>query len=173
MSISAKEEARLLSAAELELVSTTRYPEILALTPADLKSTVQRLREMRDRAQAIARQQRREMRGKSDPRGARPARENAGTATKEQVLAQALKRANSELRQHEEPEVIAPSQAELSQKAFAMKQAARATSHPSAGRTASGGMTAKSSNRRTVETDPREVGRVSQAVKSAQASRDA
>ena len=55
------------------------------------------MREARDRARNIASQQRREMRGKAEPRGATPARDDAGTFAKEQVLADALKRVTEQL----------------------------------------------------------------------------
>ncbi len=172
MSVQAKAEARLLTADEAQWVDDSRYPRILELTRSELTSLAQRLREQRDRAQGIARQQRREMRGKADARGAKPARDNLGTAAKAQVLAQALKRINSEIARLDEPETAAPTQAELSRKAAEMRQASRISAHPSAGRTASGGMRAKSSNAPTVRTDPREIGRVSQAIKVAQSKRD-
>jgi hypothetical protein len=60
----------------------------------------------------------------------------------------------------------------LSLKAFQLKQAARAAIHPSAGRTASTGMRSAPSTRPTVVMDPREIGRVSQATKVAEAKRD-
>jgi hypothetical protein len=182
VSVQAKAEARLLTADEMQMVDESRYPRILELARGELTTLVQRLREHRDRAQRIARQQRREMRGKADPRGAQPARDNAGTTEKAQVLAQALKRINREIARFDEPEAgvpeqgepegAAPTQAELSRKAAEMRRASRITAHPSAGRTAYGGMRAKSSKAPTVRTDPREIGRVSQAIKVAQAKRD-
>jgi hypothetical protein len=45
--------------------------------------------------------------------------------------------------------------------------------HPSPGRTAGGGMRPKNGQESTVQTDPREIGRVSQFVRDAQARRDA
>ena len=177
MSVPRDHEARLLSGQEGEDVAATRYPQILELAPAELRALIRRLRDHRDRAQSIARQQRREMRGKAEPRGASPARDNLGTVGKAQLLMQALKRANKELARHDEPEpasahVAAPTQAELSLKAFEMKQAARAAAHPSAGATAASGMRLTPSNRPTVQMDPREIGRVSQATRVAEAKRD-
>ncbi len=174
MSVPRDREARLLSGQEGEDVAATRYPRILELAPAELRALIRRLREHRDRAQSIARQQRREMRGKAEPRGGSPARDNLGTVGKAQLLMQALKRANKELARHDEPEPAsaAPTQAELSLKAFEMKQAARAAAHPSAGATASSGMRPTPSNRPTVRMDPREIGRVSQATRVAEAKRD-
>lgn len=169
-------EARLLTEQERADVDATRYPDILRLSRQDLLSLIKRLREQRDRAQSIGRQQRREIRGKADARGARPVRDNLGTIHKAQALAQALKRANKELTRHEEMETAveeAPkAQAELSRKAFELRQAARAAQHPNAGRTATTGMRSTPSHRPTAQMDPREIGRVSQAIKAAQAKRD-
>jgi hypothetical protein len=172
-------EARLLTGQERADVDASHFPAILALSRQELVALIRRLREYRDRAQTIARQQRREMRGKSEARGASPARDNLGTVQKAQVLAQAVKRANSELARHDDPEPGLPSaaeptstQVELTRKAFEQRQAARAVRHPSAGRTANTGMRSNPSGRGTVGMDPREIGRVSQATKAAQAKRD-
>ena len=174
MSVPSHHETRLLSGQEREDVGATHYTHILELPSAELRALVRRLREYRDRAQAIARQQRREIRGKSEPRGASPARDNLGTVGKAQLLAQALRRANKELARHGQPPEAPPppTQADLSLKAFQLKQAARAAIHPSAGRTASTGMRSAPSTRPTVVMDPREIGRVSQATKVAEAKRD-
>jgi len=179
LSVQRDVEARLLTEQERADVDASRFPAILELSRAELVALVKRLREHRDRAQAIGRQQRREMRGKSDARGASPARDNLGSVQKAQVLAQAVKRANSELARHDEPEPQSelapeptPTQAELTRKAFEQRQAARAAQHPSAGRTAGTGMRSNPSGGGTVGMDPREIGRVSQATKVAQAKRD-
>jgi hypothetical protein len=143
-------EDRLLSVAEREMVEQTKLPAIAEQSKDALQALGKRLREARDRARRIERQQQREMRGKADPKGATPARDNAGTAAKAQVLVDALKRVTAALRRH----------------------TASAPEHPPAGPTASQGMQPKQSRRPTVKADPREVGRVSQAVKVAQAKRD-
>jgi hypothetical protein len=65
----------------------------------------------------------------------------------------------------------APKPADVLRKALAKKNATP-PHHPEPGRTASKGMQPKVSSRRTVKADPREIGRVSQAVKVAQAKRD-
>lgn len=97
MSINIRTERRLLSQAELEAVEPTHYPRICTLSREELTALTRRLREFRDRARDISRQQRREMRGKAEARGAAPARDNTGTAMKKQVIAQALKRVKREL----------------------------------------------------------------------------
>ena len=70
MNDASKEEARLLTAAENELVAVTRPPAIERQSVDELKSVARRLREAHDRAKAIGTRQAREMRGKAEPRGA-------------------------------------------------------------------------------------------------------
>jgi hypothetical protein len=101
MNDASKEEARLLSGAELELVAVTRPPEIERQSIDELKAVARRLREAHDRARAIGTRQAREMRGKAEPRGAKPAKDNLGTVAKAQALRDALERVEAELRRRE------------------------------------------------------------------------
>ena len=96
MSRTRREEQRLLSKAEHELVSRTRQPSIKALADSDLSDLVSRLRQQRNRARDIARRKRREMRGKAGPSGIAPASDDSGSQGKRDLLAAALKRANKE-----------------------------------------------------------------------------
>lgn len=171
MSISAATEKRLLTADENELVAQTHYPHVSALDRDALADARRRLRTSRDKARDVGRRQRREMRGKADPRGARAARDNSGTEMKRRIFANALKRVNRELARFAAAE-RKPKQADIARRALELKRANRQAHRPDAGRTAHGGMTAKPSTRSSVESDPREVGRVSQFVKNAQARRD-
>ena len=97
LSEAAKLEARLLSGAELELVAVSRPPEIERQSVDALKAAARRLREAHDRAKAIGTRQAREMRGKAEPRGAKLAKDNAGTVGKAQALREALDRVEAEL----------------------------------------------------------------------------
>jgi hypothetical protein len=97
LSEAAKLEARLLTAAELELVAVSRPPEIERQSVDELKAAARRLREAHDRAKAIGTRQAREMRGKAEPRGATPAKDNSGTVGKAQALREALDRVEAEL----------------------------------------------------------------------------
>lgn len=140
MSATRKEEARLLSGDEHELVSQAHHPALRGLDDGALSELVKRLRERRDRARDISRQQRREFRGKSAPSGARAATDNTGTKRKGAVLAGALKRAS---REHERRRHDA-ARSELSgnaRRALRMKRAAgdHAANRPSS-RTAGEGM---------------------------------
>ena len=96
MARSRREEDRLLSADERELVALTHHPELGSLAEEGLADAVRRLRERRDRARDIARRRRRERRGKAGPSGATPITEDAGSHAKAAVLAAALKRASKE-----------------------------------------------------------------------------
>lgn len=167
MSEHSSADDRLLSASERELVASTQQPALGQHSKDELKAIGGRLREARDRARSIARQQQREMRGKSEPRGAAAARDNTGTTAKADVLVAALKQVTLALRR-----LNTPTQGAMAKKAMAAKQAAQVQHHPEGGPTASAGLKAKPSRKPTVRMDPREVGRVSQAGKKAQAKRD-
>jgi hypothetical protein len=158
---------RLLSAAERDLVSATEAAALAGKSVAELQALGGRLREARDRARAIARRQQREMRGKAEPRATVPARDNAGSLGKAEILVLAVKRVTAALRR-----ARAPSQGEIGRKALAAKRAAEVQHHPEAGPGAAKTPRPKASTKPTVRMDPREVGRVSQAGKRAQAKRD-
>lgn len=171
MSINASTEKRLLTADEHQVVERSHYPHISGLDRDELVDVARRLRSFRNKARDIAHRQRREIRGKAEPRGVQPARENSGTEMKRRIFAGALKRVNRELARFAAAE-RKPRQAELARRALELKRSNRRTRHPAAGRTSHAGMRAKPSSRSTVEADPREIGRVSQFVKNAQARRD-
>lgn len=90
------EEKRLLSKDEFDLVERSRQPAIASLSDAEVGEMLARLRDMRDRAQTIERQQRREIRRKAAPSGARPASDNSGSIGKADLLASAVQRMNKE-----------------------------------------------------------------------------
>src|SRR5271169_3140245 len=152
MNTSTKNDDRLLNVAERELVAQTRPPIADGLTKEQLQALGKRLREARDRSRRIASQQQREMRGKTAPRSAAPARDNTGSEAKTVVLVEALKRVTAALRK-----LTRPTAAQVLRRALQAKQAA-VQQHPSSGRTASKGMRAKVSKQRSVRMDPREVG---------------
>ncbi len=172
MSVPIATEKRMLTETEFELVERTHHPAIAELSKSELADAARRLREFRNKARDVARQQRREMRGKAAARGARPAADNTGTSIKKEIFSDALGRVNNELRRLEREEART-GQAELARKALELKRANRVRHHPDAGRTAGRGMRANPNQGPTVESDPREIGRVSQFVKAGQARRDA
>ena len=171
MSIPISTEKRMLTATEFEIVEQTHYPAIFELPKDTLSDTVKLLRNYRNKVRDRSRQQRREMRGKSEPRGSVAARDNTGTERKGEIFASALKRVNRELsriRKAESRKV----QGEYARRALEMKRRNRVRHHPSSGRSANGPMAVIENPNPTVTMDPREIGRVSQAIKVAQARRD-
>jgi hypothetical protein len=171
MSLPKATEKKMLTEDEFEVVQKTHYPALGALTKEDLGETVRRIRNYRNKARDTAHQQRREMRGKGAPRGARPAQDNTGTSIKKQIFANALKRANRALDRLQSAE-DKPNQAVLARRALAMKRANRKQHQPDPGRTVHGSAQPNPSQRRTVEVHPREIGRVSDFVQRGQAQRD-
>lgn len=135
-----KEEDRVLSTEEKELVVKTRHPALKELSDGELSDVIKRLREKRDRAQSIAQRQRREMRGKAAPQGTKPASDDTGTRGKREMLAAAVKRANSE-RARRETRSARGDLVANAHKALDMKRRAQKTApeHPGS-RTADEGM---------------------------------
>jgi len=164
--MSAAPDDRLLSLGEREMVDQTRAPALDGMSKDELAALGKRLRQARDRGRRIASQQQREMRGKSDPRGATAARDNTGSSAKVEILVEALKRVTAALRK-----LNRPSMTQTLHTALAAKKASQ-PHHPGASRTASAGMKSKAGAQRSVTVDPREIGRVSKATKVAQAKRD-
>jgi len=174
MTANTKSENRLLDASELEIVSVTRSPAIEQLAMEQLKTLVHRLRQAHDRAKDISARQQREMRGRMDPRGTKRVQDNTGSMAKVQVLFEAIQRVDEELSRREENNTGTPSQAELSRHAFEQKLSSQAEQYPNGGRSASGGMRPKERQKPVkIGTTRREIGRVSQAGKVAQARKDA
>ena len=166
-------EDRALDASELEMVKATRPPAIGLQSADELKALVHRLRQAHSRAKDIAARQHREIRGKAAPRGAKGVADNSGSVAKEQALFDAIRRIDDELARRDAIETGAPTQADLMRHAFELKMSSEANARPDPGRTASKGMRPK---KRVEEfaggTSRKEVGRVSQAGKVAQARKD-
>jgi hypothetical protein len=167
MTTSRKAERRALSQDEAELVERSHRPGVTSLSDDELGKLTALVRERRDRARDIAHRQRRQSRGK----GARPSAEasDRGNRLKAAILGEALTRLNDErARRTAKPKMIASAR-----KALAMKLAAARPSRPPPGRTANEGMTPKANKRAKRIGSAMEAGRVSQAVRDAQAKRDA
>lgn len=96
MSVSRRREQRLLDATEAELVGRSHRPDLGTVGDTQLSELIRLLRERRDRARDVSRRQRREVRGKAAPSGARPASDNTGTREKAALLAAAVKRVSKE-----------------------------------------------------------------------------
>lgn len=138
MAQSSKATARLLDKAEADLVARSQRGAIGALPDDELRDLATKLRERRDKARDGARRQKREMRGKAEPKGAKAATDNTGTKAKADALTAALKRIGAERTRREEKAKL-PSQRSLARKALALKQRQLAAKRP-ASRTAGKGM---------------------------------
>jgi hypothetical protein len=172
MSFPCKFERSLLSHDEYEAVRVTHHPTIYDLDDAQLREIKLRLREMRDKERTLARQKRREMRGKVDARGG----SFSGTAERplqrKQVFVSALKRVNKEIKRLRNL-AAHTAHAEAARRALQMRRAAQFTQHPATGDTAHDGMRPLPSRRRQATISQANMGRISQAGKIAQARRDA
>jgi hypothetical protein len=149
-------------------IAPSHYPVLTDLPAEEVLALARALREQRDRLRGMVHANRRARRGKGEPRAA--AGNDAALARRKQVFAAALKRVNHRLD-------VLHGQARRAWHAASLREVlerkrAAAAPHPGAGDTPGLGMHAKPSRKRTVRTDPREIGRVSQFVRNAQAKRD-
>lgn len=174
MSISQSDEKRALTKEEFGIVEKTRYPMIAEMDRKGLIELLKQLREYRSKARDQAFRQRREIRGKAEPRGRVP-RSNDSQTFKKQIFANAIKRANLKLHTLEKNDRFAE-QIHASKRALERKQAAEAErtngGRPSPGHYRNRGMRAIENPKGTVEIRGAERGRVSQFVRDAQAKRD-
>jgi hypothetical protein len=166
-----KEERRWLSADELALVEKTRHPALGLLPDKDFTELRKLVRERRDRARDIAARQRRELRGKATPKGARPATSDAGTREKRDVLAAALKRINMEGARRQ-AKAAKEALVDSAKRALELRRAAKATAtRPESGQTAHEGFRPKGSPAYSLR-NPAKIGAISQQNKNMQAKRD-
>ena len=172
MSIPCKFERSILSYDEHVVMLRSHHPEIYEAGLDVLKALRQRLRDMRDKENTLARAKRREARGKGPPRG----QSLPGTAERplqrKQVFAAALKRVNREIHRMEKLEARTV-HIEAARRALAMRRTAQFPPRPQAGDTPSEGMHPMPSQRRRTRVPPARIGSVSQATRNAQAARDA
>ncbi len=167
MATSIAAERRLLGD-DFKTIEPSHYPALGDLPAEDVLALARTLREQRNRLRGMVHTNRRARRGKGEVRATSGNDEALGR--RKQVYAAALKRVNHRLD-------ALHGQARRAWHAAALRDVlerkrAMAAPHPTGGDTAHAGMHAKPSRKRTVRTDPREIGRVSQFVKNAQAKRD-
>ena len=171
MAITRKEEERALSKDERELVERSHHPVLQEISDADLSSLVKLVRERRDKAADLAKQRRREMRGKGDPRGSAPSTSDEGSKLKAEVLAMAMRRLNKEVERRRRM-AASVSLVENARKALLMKQEVGEIGPDFNSRHAHKGMRSNKSDRRENLVRPMELGRQRKAGKVAQAKRD-
>jgi hypothetical protein len=167
MTISKKDEKRILAKDEYELVEQSHLPTVKELSRDELADLAKLLRNRRDKATDQARQQRREQRGKSAPRGATPAQGNEGQSFKKRIFANALQRVNKYLARHR--------QIEAAQRALEMKQNQGASYGNKPGgktKTSGKGMKKVANEKSTVQVHKSETGRARDFVRTSQAKKD-
>jgi hypothetical protein len=172
MSVPCKFERSLLSHEEYETIRLTHHPAIYDVEVAELEAMRPRLRKMRDKERTLGRQKRREERGKAEARGTSFPGSAEHATERKQLFAAALKRVNTELRRLHNL-AARTANVEAARKALALHRGANFMTYPAAGATANEGMVPKASKRRRKIITGAEIGRVSQAMKVAQATRDA
>lgn len=172
MGVEIAAERKLLAEDEYDPVARSHHPAVRELAWDELVELARWLRSRRARSRDLVRERRRVRRGKAEPRGAAPEPPSErGLSAKKQVFARALRRVNGRLerlRAEKKREGAA-----VGLRAALERKRAAPVHHPLPGRTAGEGMRPKDSAEPTVGVDPREVGRVSQFVRDAQARRDA
>jgi hypothetical protein len=172
MTIPCKFERSILSHDEHEIILQSHHPGIYDVGLEELKVLRQRLRDMRNRERTLAREKRREVRGKGAPRGGNFPGTAERPLQRKQVFAGALKRVNKEIDRMEKL-AARSAHVEAARRALAMRRVAQFPVRPPAADTASDGMRSLPSQRRKTVVPPARIGRVSQATKNAQAVRDA
>jgi hypothetical protein len=172
MSVPCKFEKSLLKHDEREPVLASHHPAIYDASLDDLKALRKRLRDMRAKEQTLAREKRREVRGKKAPRGASFPGTAERSFQRKQVFVAALKRVSKEIGRREAIDARS-AQVEAAHRALAMRRAAQFPPRPAAGYTAYEGMRSLPSQRRQGKIPGARIGSISQATRNAQATRDA
>jgi hypothetical protein len=171
MAVTRKQEERALSADERRVVAKSRPLALQALSDAELAKLVKLTRDRRDRAKTMTGHQRREMRGKAQPRGAAPSRGDEGSALKLSVLAMAARRLTTEADRRRR--LKAKSQLVASaKKALARKKSAERDAPAFETRNAGQGLRPKENKRVPSLIRPGERGRLRKAQAVAQAKKD-
>ncbi|HRN89313.1 hypothetical protein [Hyphomicrobium sp.] len=172
MSTSLKSERSVLNHEEYQAVLATHHPAIYGLDGKGLHAARVRLRDLRDKERTLARQKRREKRGKAEARGG----SFPGTADqpqrRKQIFAAAIKRVNKELDRLNKLEAR-EANIDAAHRALALKRANKFVHHPASDKTSDEGMNPINNPRRRTKVPPDQIGSVSQRTKAAQARRDA
>jgi hypothetical protein len=170
MGRSHRHERQVLNAEEIALVEASHHPRLGDLADKELHELRKHIRDRRDRARDIAARQRREMRGKADPRGANPVADDTGSREKRDVLAAAMQRINREATRRES-KAARDAMKDSVTRALEMRRRREAQTARPGTQTANEGMRVKS-NSRTPERNRAKLGAVSQHNKNMQAKRD-
>ncbi|OYX14253.1 MAG: hypothetical protein B7Z15_04585 [Rhizobiales bacterium 32-66-8] len=166
-----KTERRLLSDSEMEFVDQARHPHLSSLKTAEVHALVQHLRDRRDRAQTIANNQRRALRGKGGRGEVTFEKADVGNRQKAAVLTDALTRARRELTRRQD-EAAREALMQTATRALRLKRAKEKVQRPDGGPTANRGMRAKPRTKAETIGAAGEAGRVTKFVAVAQAKKD-
>ena len=90
--IRTSEAKQLCTKTEFELFSTSQSQAVKGLSEAELRKKIQRSRTARDKYRSLAQRQRREARGKQQPRASRPSKSAQRTVRKQQLFDEILTR---------------------------------------------------------------------------------
>ncbi|SFK79612.1 hypothetical protein [Methylocapsa palsarum] len=170
MGRSVRRERQLLTVDEAKLVEDSHHPALGLLSDKDLAELRKLVRERRDRARQIAARQRREMRGKADPRGAQAAADDTGSREKRDVLAAAMQRLNRETTRREAKAAREAMKDSVARALEMRRIRAQAPGRP-ASQTANLGIRAKEKTPGRAR-DGAKLGAISQHNKNMQAKRD-
>ncbi|MDP4004135.1 hypothetical protein [Methylobacterium sp. NEAU K] len=171
MGVDIASERRLLSEDELERVKLSHYPDLGKLEPDESLALARWLRERRNRIRDIVAARRRARRGKASSSGLEaPEISERGLSEKKQVFARAVRRVNARLERDRADRRRERIRMNIDEALRRKRSSVR--HHPAAGEMPNNGMRSIGSGRRTGATERAEIGRVSQAVKDAQAKRD-
>jgi hypothetical protein len=166
-------ERLLLSKEELTLVEKTHSPILEELSDRDLTALLRLVRERRDRTQRIAARQRRELRGKADPKGIRAAIDDTGTKDKRDLLAAAVQRLNGETKRRKGEVAPRRSLVESAQRALELRRASdNKGGHRSPARTVNQAKQLSTPVLKKAPRNPARAGAISQHTKNMQAKRD-
>lgn len=172
MAITKKEEARALTSDERELVDKSHHPILQELPDRELSNLVKLMRNRREKAKKQADQRRREIRGKSDAKGAAPSQADDGSKLKVTILATAMRRLNNETERRRRM-AAKSTLVESANNALAIKRSNEDTETAFNSRHAHKGMRNTAGKRAENLIRPMERGRLRKAASVAQAKRDA
>ena len=172
MRVTCKTEQSLFDHDEFELLRKTHHPAIYDQDRDALVELRDQLRRARDKEKTLARQKRREARGKAAARGGSFPGTFDRPQARKAALTAALRRVGKELKRDAALEARAAN-IEAARRAFALSRAAQFTHHPPGETAATPDVQAIPSRRRRHAVSPQHVGRVSQHTKVRQATRDA
>ena len=145
MTIPLSRAKQVCTTSEYALVLASSHKKVQELTPSRIKPKIERARKMRDKFRSLAASQRREARGKQDPRRSTPASDNERTELKAQIFQESLERLEKGLKDAEAPatataKTTARKKTKTASKMTASPGATKKKTSAAAGKAKGGGM---------------------------------